>query len=54
MFDLDNITHFAELNIQKNDNFIAIIVDLLATKLLNLKMSKLVDILNKLNLILNE
>lgn len=51
MFDLDNILHFAELNIQTIGIFIAIIGGLLVTKLLNLKIEKseLVDKLNILN-----
>lgn len=51
MFDLDNILHFAELNIQTIGIFIAIIGGLLVTKLLNLKIEKseLVDRLNILN-----
>lgn len=51
MFDLDNILHFAELNIQTIGIFIAIIGGLLVTKLLNLKIEKseLIDKLNILN-----
>ena len=51
MFNLDNILHFAELNIQTIGIFIAIIGGLLVTKLLNLKIEKseLVDKLNILN-----
>ena len=51
MFDLDNILHFAELNIQTIGIFIAIIGGLLVTRLLNLKIEKseLVDKLNILN-----
>lgn len=51
MFDLNNILHFAELNIQTIGIFIAIIGGLLVTKLLNLKIEKaeLVDKLNILN-----
>lgn len=51
MFDLNNILHFAELNIQTIGIFIAIIGGLLVTKLLNLKIEKteLVDKINMLN-----
>lgn len=51
MFDLNNILHFAELNIQTIGIFIAIIGGLLVTKLLNLKIEKseLIDKLNILN-----
>lgn len=51
MFDLNNILHFAEINIQTIGIFIAIIGGLLVTKLLNLKIEKaeLVDKLNILN-----
>lgn len=51
MFDLDNILHFAELNIQTIGIFIAIIGGLLVTKLLNLKIEKseFIDKLNILN-----
>lgn len=51
MFDLDNILHFAKLNIQTIGIFITIIGGLLVTRLLNLKTerSELVDKLNIMN-----
>lgn len=53
MFDLDNILHFAELNIQTIGIFIAIIGSLLVTKLLNLKIEKS-ELIEKLNILNNE
>ncbi len=53
MFDLDNILHFAELNIQTIGIFIAIIGGLLVTKLLNLKIEKS-EVIDKLNILNKE
>lgn len=53
MFDLNNILHFAELNIQTIGIFIAIIGGLLVTKLLNLKIEK-AELVDKLNILCKE